>query len=158
MYVHFVAGYTGYFLLGYVLDRADISPKLERMIYLGGIIGVVMTIFMSSYVSLLKGEPEIIFYNDFSVNVLLESIAVFVFYKQHFNHESSVIVRKLSQYSFGAYLVHPAVMFSLEKLGLNTLTFNPVFSVPAITAIMFVVSFMLSAVLNHIPVVKKYIV
>lgn len=157
-YVHFPVGYTGYFLLGYVLDRADISHKLERMIYLAGIIGAGMTILMTSYASFLKNEPQTFFYNDLSVNVLLESMAMFVFFKQHCNHESSVIVRKLSQYSFGAYLVHPAVMFSLEKLGLNTLTFNPVFSVPAITAIMFVVSFMLSAVLNHIPVVKKYIV
>ncbi len=157
MNLYLVADLTGYFLLGYVLDRMNISPKLERVIYLAGIIGLSFTVIMSVYVSFLKNEPIQIFYRELTVNVLCMSVAVFVFCKQHFNRESS-IVRKLSQYSFGVYLVHPAVMFYLEKAGLNTLTFSPVISVPVIVGIVFIVSFMISTVLNHIPVLKKYIV
>ena len=61
-----------------------------------------MTVIMSSYASLLKNEPTGIFYEEITVNVLLESVAVFVFFKQHCNREN-ILVRKLSQYSFGAY-------------------------------------------------------
>ncbi|MBQ3764228.1 MAG: hypothetical protein II869_04565, partial [Synergistaceae bacterium] len=68
------------------------------------------------------------------------------------------IVRVLSQYSFGAYLVHDAVISLIDKLGLNTLTFNPIFSIPVISVMVFVISFVISAVLNHVPVLKKYIV
>ncbi|MBR0035591.1 MAG: acyltransferase family protein [Synergistaceae bacterium] len=158
LYVYFAAGYTGYFLLGYVLDRADISPKLEVMIYLGGIIGAGMTILMSSYASLLKNEPQGLFYKELSVNVLLESIAVFAFFKQHCNRENKIVL-KLSQYSFGAYLVHALILALLrEYTGLHTLTFSPVISVPVIAVIVFIISFIISAVLNHIPVLKKYIV
>ena len=158
LYVYFAAGYTGYFLLGYVLDRADISPKLERMIYLAGIIGAGMTILMSSYASLLKNEPQGLFYNELSVNVLLESAAVFVFFKQHYNHENKIVL-KLSQYSFGAYLVHALILALMrEYTGLHTLTFSPVISVPVIAVIVFIISFIISAILNHIPVLKKYIV
>ena len=158
LYVHFVAGYTGYFLLGYVLDRTDISPKLEWMIYLAGIIGAGMTVIMSSCASLLKNEPQGIFYNELSVKILLESVAVFVFFKQHCNRENKIVL-KLSQYSFGAYLVHALTLALLrEYTGLHTLTFNPVISVPVIAVIVFIISFIISAVLNHIPVLKKYIV
>ena len=158
LYVYFAAGYTGYFLLGYVLYRTDISPKLEKIIYLAGIIGTVMTILMSSYVSLLKNEPIAFFYNELSVNVLLESAAVFVFFKQHYNHENKIVL-KLSQYSFGAYLVHALILALMrEYTGLHTLTFSPVISVPMIAVIVFIISFIISAILNHISVLKKYIV
>ena len=127
--------------------------------YLAGIIGAGMTVIMSSYVSLLKNEPQGIFYNELSVKILLESVAVFVFFKQHCNRENKIVL-KLSQYSFGAYLVHALTLALLrEYTGLHTLTFNPViFSVPVIAVIVFIISFIISAVLNHIPVLKKYIV
>ena len=68
------------------------------------------------------------------------------------------IIRKLSEYSFGAYLIHPAFVNIVGRLGLKALTFTPVISVPLTTAIVFLLSFGISAVLNHIPVIKKYIV
>ena len=156
LHMHFVAGYTGYFLLGYFLDRTAISHKAERIIYLAGIIGVSMTILMSGFASFLKNEPKV-FYGNLTVNVLCESIAVFVFFRRHFTCNNSVVL-KLSQYSLGAYLVHPIFISLLRKIGLNSLTFNPVFSVPVIAVIVFIISFIISAVLNHIPVLKKYIV
>ncbi|MBQ7581070.1 MAG: hypothetical protein IJU39_07175 [Clostridia bacterium] len=45
-----------------------------------------------------------------------------------------------------------------KKFGLNTMSFHPVLSVLCISAIVFVVSYAISAVLNNIPFLKKYIV
>ena len=154
--LRFVSGYAGYFLLGYFLDRTYLSRKTELFIYTAGAAGLIISIITSALGSLYKNEP-FVSYGNFTVEVLCLSIAVFVFFKTHFNHENS-IVRKLSQYSFGAYLVHAAVIPVLRKIGLHALTFNPVFSVPVIAVIVFMLSFIISAVLNHIPVLKKYIV
>ncbi len=151
-----VGGYSSYFLLGYFLDRADISTKMEHMIYFIGLIGGSMTVLMSSAASVFK-EEVFVFYDNTAVNVLCESVAVFVLFKKHFTGEVKA-VRILSQYSFGAYLVHAAVISSLHTLGLHSLTFNPVVSVPVIAVIVFVISFAISAILNHVPVLKKYIV
>ena len=151
-----VGGYSSYFLLGYFLDRADISTKMEHMIYFIGLIGGSMTVLMSSAASVFK-EEVFVFYDNTAVNVLCESVAVFVLFKKHFTGEVKA-VRILSQYSFGAYLVHAAVISSLHTLGLHSLTFNPVVSVPVIAVIVFVISFSISAILNHVPVLKKYIV
>ena len=102
-------------------------------------------------------KPNQTFYGNFAVNTLLESVAVFVFFKAIFNRPSKII-RTLSQYSFGMYLVHDAVISSLGKLGLNSLTFSPIVSIPVISVIVFVISFAISAVLNRVPVLRKYIV
>ncbi|MBQ9389586.1 MAG: acyltransferase family protein [Synergistaceae bacterium] len=152
----FVGGFTGYFLLGYLLNSTDISRKTERIIYITGIIGFITTVVMSLYASRFKGEP-FHFLSNHNVNVMCEGAAVFTFFKSKFNF-SAKFIRTLSQYSFGAYLVHAAVIMLMGKLGLDALTFNPIVSVPLISVIVFVISFAISAVLNHIPVLKKYIV
>ena len=154
--LYFIAGHTCYFLLGYFLDRVHISSKIERMIYFAGIAGTIIIPLASGYISVLRNKPTGVF-GSFSVTVLCESAALFIFFRKYFNWESKAI-RNLSQYSFGAYLVHPAIIAAFNNLGLNTLTFNPVLSVPVISVIVFIISSGISAVLNHIPVLKKYIV
>ena len=158
-YMNFVGGFTVYFLLGHFLNQADITQKTERMIYLAGLCGFMATILLSAYASILTGKPNGTFYSGlkFNLNTICESSAVFVFFRKHFNRENTA-VRKLSQYSFGAYLVHAGVIPVVRKIGLHPLTFSPVISVPVIAVIVFVISFGISAVLNHIPVLKKYIV
>ena len=156
-HLQFVGGYCGYFLFGHFLNRAQISPKAERLIYVLGIAGVFAGMFLSVTASLLTGKPNQVFYGNLTVNSMFEAVAVFVFFRQRLNFPSRLI-RTLSQYSFGAYLVHDAVIKALMMLGLNTLTFSPVISVPAISLLVFAISFAVSAVLNHVPVLRRYIV
>ncbi len=102
-------------------------------------------------------------YGNLTVNTLFESTAMFVFAKKHFNMINATIKLKktiitLSKYSFGAYLVHDMAIHMLKAMGLNTLAFNPLLSVPVIGIIVFVISYSVSAVLNHIPILKKYVI
>ncbi|MBQ7154783.1 MAG: acyltransferase family protein [Synergistaceae bacterium] len=155
--MRFVMGFSGYFLLGYFLDNADITAKAERLIYTAGILGAAATVLMSLYASLLTGKPDETFYGSMSVNVLCETVAVFVFFKKHLDQESALAMR-LSQYSLGAYLVHDANIMLIRRLGLDTLTFCPVLAVPVIAVMVFVLSFAISAVIHRIPILKKYVV
>ena len=155
--LNFAARFSGYFLLGYILHRSKITPKLEKAIYCMGIISFILTAPLTSAISKLCGKASHIFYDNLTLNILCESIALFVFFKRHIQKPSAVI-RKLAQYSFGAYLVHLAIIDTVKLCGLHSMAFNPIFSVPVISVIVFVCSFVISAVLNHIPVLKKYIV
>ena len=155
--LEFVGGFTGYFLLGYFLSTAKISRRAERVIYAAGVVSVIVCVILSSAVSLAQDSPSSIFYGNLTVTTLCEAVAVFVFFREKLNFPVRFI-RQLSQYSFGAYLVHAAVINLLGKMGLHSLTFCPVISIPVIAAIVFVISFTISAILNHIPVLKKYIV
>lgn len=56
-------------------------------------------------------------------------------------------------------MVHALIIEALnEKFGLNTLTFQPLIAALLILAITFIGSFIISAILNRIPILKKYIV
>ena len=140
-FMFFVMGYSGYFLLGYVLDRIDIPPALERGIYAAGFVGLcVSSVFPSDRIS---------------VNMLCESAAIFVFFKKHFS-SSIKAVRILARYAFGAYLVHVAVLNAVVRY-LPLLKVNPVWGILFTAAAVFIISMAISAVLNAIPILNKYI-
>jgi hypothetical protein len=101
------------------------------------------------------------YHRDFTINVLLEAILIFnIFkYRSFKNNKLNNFIQILSKYSFGAFLIHALILEQLDlRLGLNTLSFNPLLSVIIISILVFLFSFLISAILNHIPIVKKYFV
>ena len=161
MNMKIVLGYAGFFVLGYVINKKNISKRLQGIIYLLGIAGFIATVVLESAVVLKTQSYSENYYGHFTVNVLFETIAVFTWFKyRKYNWpRMNVIIQKMAKYSFGAYLIHALIIELLNTyLGLNTLSFHPVLSVVCISVITFVTSFAVSAVLNQIPVVKKYVV
>lgn len=161
---YFTYGFVAYFILGYYISNKDLSEKSRKTIYILSAIGFLTTVVLTAITSLIKKEPQKLFFDSFSVNVLLESLGLFVFFKYKvdkisFSDKAVKIISKLSKYSFGVYLVHAMILEQLNVLfGLNTLSFNPIFSVVLIVLIVFIVSYVISFILNHIPVINKYIV
>ncbi len=154
-------GYSGYFVLGYFLSKAELSSKQKKLIYILGILGFAGTVGFSSAISIIMHKPIDIFTDYFSLTVLLESIAVFVFFKYlnpKLSEKSAGIISRLSKYSFGVYLVHPMILETFDKLGLNVQSFTTVLSIPVIMIAAAIISLAVSALLNRIPVLKKYIV
>ncbi len=144
-----------YFLLGYRLAHTDLSKKTRRLIYLAGIAGAFATIFLTSYASVSAGKGIVSFYNNFTLNTLFAAAALFVFAK--YNLKSGKFIRKLSDCTFGAYLVHAAFDIQFKRMGIVADNCQ-LLLIPAISLAVFVCSFALSALLNQIPYVKKYIV
>lgn len=161
MNMHIVFGYASYFVLGYYINKINLSKRQRILIYVLGILGFTFTVVVDLIVAIKTQVYCNHYYGDFDVNVLFESIAVFVWfkYKKYNLHRLNSFIQKLSKYSFGAYLVHALVIKQLFiRFGLNTLSFNAVFSVICIGVLVFTVSFVISAILNQIPVVRKYMV
>ena len=161
MKMNLVIGYAGYFVLGYYLNNITLERKFRIVIYVLGLFGFLSTIGLSSIVSIKTQDYCSQYYSPFTVNVLLEVIAVYTWfkYRDYKRNRLNRFFQKLAKYSFGAYLIHPLIIEQLDKhLGLNTLSFNPAFSVICIGVFVFIVSFGISALLNQIPVVKKYLV
>ena len=160
MRMFLVMGYMFYFILGYFVSSTDLSKKQRKGIYCVGAACFLLTIALSSYVSLKTQTPCENYYSYYTVNVFLESLSVFVAFKYHDfkNARINKIVLRLSKYSFGAYLVHAFVIDLLPRFGVNTLMCTPLIAVPFMGILVFVISFAISCVCNHIPVVKKYLV
>ena len=156
-----VAGFVPYFVLGNHLDKTELNKKTRMIICIIGILGFFLTVYLSLIVSIRTQRALENYYGPWRVNVLFESIAVYVWfkYKKYNIKKLNEFVVKLSKYSFGAYLVHAFVIEKLDIFfGLNSLSFNPIFSVVLISILVFIISFMISGILNNIPVLKKYIV
>ena len=157
-YVNFK--YITYFVLGYYLSKNEISVKTRKIIYVFSLMGFLVTIFGSSIIANYKKIPFGL-YNEFYLNVFLETIGLFVFVKNikfNINNKQSNILNKLVKYSFGIYLIHVLVIDDIKKIGITPLTFNPIISIPIISILTFIISLIISAIINHIPILKKYIV
>lgn len=162
--IQMTAGYVAYFVLGYYLSTTDIKPRLRRISYALGLLGLLATFLLIWADSVQKQAPYGKYGNAFTVNVLLISVAVFLFAKYHLPAPGAPgrlggLMRGLSNCSFGIYLIHPLVIEQLNpRLGLDTLAFPALLSVPLIVLFVFAVSAAVSALLHQIPFIRDYFV
>lgn len=156
----FIMNFVFYFILGYKMSRIQFEKKYRICIYIVGIIGYVSTIFMNYIISIKMQMPSEIFFSNSFVNILFEAVGTFELFK-NISFKSGVfnkLVGYLSKWSFGAYLVHVLIIETLQSKGIHTLSFNPIIAIPTLVVVVFIISFVISAILNCIPVVKKYCV
>ena len=150
--------YPVYYMLGYYLHNINISRKKEILLFCLGLLGVSLTVSLSYITTNNTLNVVETFYELSSIAILMESMAVFVFFKNHLNYNkynNSPLLQKITTYTFGIYLIHPLL---LDNLPFTTMAFNPLLSVPIIIILILLISFLISIILNIIPVVKKWIV
>lgn len=164
MYLHFVLGYTGYFILGYYLDSHVLNHKQRLIIYLACVLGFLVTIPLSVFASYSDRKANGVFYSPFSINVLFFTIGIFIFAKYHFNKKSknpsiNKLIHVLSKCSFGAYLVHVLIIEILNnQFQINTLSASPCYMIPLLTIFVAILSFLISYLLSKIPIINQYAV
>lgn len=176
--VTFTAGYVSYFVCGYYLSRRDMDRKRRGVIYLLGIAGLAVTFFAARIFPASDEAASSIFHDCMIFNVMLTGVALFVFAKnsgkiRNVSDRTREWLEKLSNYSFGVYLVHILVarlldhnplfeldtlQFKVNLLHADGIALNPLISVPVNSVIVFVISVAISGILHRIPVLKKYVV
>lgn len=158
--IDFVMGFVAYFILGFYLNKTEINKKHRTIIYIFGFWGLMTTIILNFFAAINIDRPSSAFYDSFSLNVFLMSIAIFIWFRYNAKGSEKLnkIIIKLSKYSFGAFLVHIFILQVLKTVGFPSETVHPIFSVPTRLIITTVVSYLISFILNKIPVIKKYIV
>lgn len=160
MNLRLVIGYSFYFVLGYFWEQVKLTRRQRRFVYILGGIGFIITILLNALVTWKTNVPCDTYYDNFTINVMLEAIAVYTWfkYREYDNEMINHIIQKLSKYSFGVYLVHFMIINVLYKLGIDTLKFNPILSVAIISILVIVISYLISSVMHKIPYVNKWIV
>ena len=154
-------GYVFYFVLGYYLSSVDIPKKSMGICYILGVFGFISTVLLTLLSSFYSGETNEFFYGYLTVNVMLESVLVFVLFKNKIqvkNDKAKKVIMYLSKLSLGVYMTHVFFLELFIKLGLDTLSMNPVISVPCISILAVLMSLLVSALLNKVPVVNKYFI
>ena len=153
-------GYTCYYLLGYYLSRFNICLKKKKQLYLATIICLFLTTILTLVYSRKMGYFYSGFYNNLSINTMIESVGIYTFIKDLFkNKQQNKFLVYISKHTFGIYLVHVLIIDILDDiLHFNTLSINPIISIPFITIATFIISLFISIILKKIPLLKKYIV
>ena len=161
-YMFFVLGYSGYFVLGYYLYRYPIADKYEIPLYICGVLLALFAGFATMVKTVRVGSNDNWFSQYLLPNVLIESAAIYTFFikrisKIRFSEKAQRLIVKLSDYSFGVYLVHALIIEFVAMVGLEPTIITPFIMVPAIAMIVFVIGYIAVALLRKIPRVGKMI-
>lgn len=155
-----LVGNFGYFLSGYYLNNIDIKKEVRRIIYIMGIVAVCLTAFLTVWDSRRSGTYVESWFSPASLNILVMSAAIFIFFKYANLFEQMkkpALWIKLSGYTFFVYMFHMFIIEKLNLIGITTVSFPAVISIPAITLFTFGVSLFAAFVVSHIPFVRKIV-
>ena len=155
--------YGFYFCLGYWIHSVIHPSKRQRgLTYAMGIIGCAATIVLNSELCNRTQSYEQHYFEVFSLNVMLTSVAVFVLFR-HINFLNRTrlnrIIAWLGKYCFFIYLVHALVLKKMmDWWGVNTWSVSaPVVSVPVLTCAVFVVSLVIAVLVSQVPAFWRWI-
>lgn len=157
-----VMGFSGYYLAGDYIHRYGLPAPLRYAVYLLGVAGAAFTFVATTRMSLAAGAVDSHMYGFLMLNNYLPGIAVFTWAREHFMDKefgpklTGWLVR-LSTLTFGIYLVHDLFIMIFMRNGLSTLSFNAWLSVPVLTLVIFVLSWIVAAIIQRIPLLRKTI-
>lgn len=157
-----VLSYSGYFVLGYYMNRYRPDRRLHKWIYAGGFLSVFANIGLSCYKSLRAGIPNGEVFDSYSLFTFLTSVALFLFCIEklsrcRFNGLQRRIIQELSGCTLGIYLMHLLCLELLATVGIDSMTLPPVAGVPLCALLCFLLCFFCTALLHRIPFLGKYL-
>ncbi len=156
-------GFAGYLVLGYLLSVVKLNKLQRFIIYFFGSLSVILSYWFGVFMSVKTNTFETITFTSFSYVLepvsLITTSALFVFAKYnlntYFTENVEKIVRVLSDYTLGIYLVHLLVLYIIfELLKVTIVSFNPLFSIPIITLLSFLTSSIIVYILKKMPGLK----
>ena len=110
-----IASYYMWPICGYVLYNWPPSPNIRRLIYIGGIVGLLMHTIGTEKLSIELGSVSTTYKGYNNVPCIMYSIAVFLMLVQISHHimlkkKIESLIKIISQYTFSIYLIHYFVL------------------------------------------------
>ena len=161
--IYYVGGYVGYFLIGYVLGRMEITPLVNRLA-----LAVFIAAFAFSFFVFSHGFPpldnELPFRSYPSLNIILMSMGAFVLVRRLGEKASERVLRFsgwAGQSSFWIYLFHLMVIGWVTQawagLGLNPAAGNSLIVLPLVAIVVFLISWGVVFILGKIPILRAIV-
>jgi len=157
--------YIAYYLLGYLLYTHEFSKKSTvKIICIVGFISQILTVILRFIECFTKNRES----NDFgdygSMFVSFSTIGTFLYFKYYVSEyieplmekrRVKSIILKLSECSYGVYLLHMTIFDFLHyRLNFLPTTFDPLWFTPIYTIIIYILAFLLVYLLRLIPFFK----
>ncbi len=161
MQLQLVIGFTGYYVMGYLIHQINFSSRQEKYIYIVGMLSLVFSCVASNLLAIKHNEVIEYFAGYQKINVIFTSAALFTFFDKRvsrvtFSPQAEKRIFLLSELSFGTYLVHAIFNEIFGYLGItNHLCAS--LSVPVFTLIIFAISVCVTVLIRKIPYIGKAI-
>lgn len=151
--------YLGYLVAGYYLITWP--PKLPGWITLLAFLIFWLCTCVGTYLYSVKLHSfSGYFYNYLTINVMLMSVSVFIFFMNTKFKASGIFIKFrnfISKFSYGIYLIHILVLHSIERFGIKWDLITPSLGIPITVLGCLAVSGIIIWAINRIPVIGKYI-
>lgn len=154
--MQYVGGFTVYYVLGWYLNHFAIHKK--KTVYALGIAGVICTALGTYALSVSQGKAVQLMDNMY-INVLLPSIAVFLFVKNAAGKGTSKMAKAagcVAKYSAGIYGSHGVVLYPVAS-GLKNAGLSAAVVIPVSVAVVFLSSLLISRGMSKVPFFKKLV-
>lgn len=154
----YIGGFTAYFILGWYIHNYDVKNK--KIIYFLGFICLFISIIGTYILSISTGKSIEIMYGNLTVNVLFQSIAIFIFIKDKFinkNKGNNKIIESISKHSLGIYAIHALIITIMYKIFKKTNIDLAIINIPVTFIVSFIFAYLSSVILSKIPVLKKIV-
>ena len=159
-----MSGLFGYMILGYIMHKLKINKK----IYISAIglilLSTVISIIGTDYISHLHNKYNALFSNYIGVFTMGQAIGWFIMLKylssKYINYiQIQDIISQLSIASFGVYLIHPIILYFLQKLGIYALNgYNPLIIIPIVFMLTIITSYLfITYIVLKMPYLRVYL-
>lgn len=158
-----IVGYVGYFVLGYFLYSIskNMNIKTEIFIYALGAASLIATVILEGKIGPeLQGEDFVKQY--LKPNVIIFSVAIYVFFikrvAQHsFSERAQHLFAKLTELSFGVYILHALINELLAFIPLPQPVKFPYLVLILLSIFIYLIGLFLTWLIRKIPYVGKKI-
>jgi surface polysaccharide O-acyltransferase-like enzyme len=154
----FFTSYIGYFMLGYTLGKREFDAKWLIASGIAYLVSAFHTVYATYHLTALTSELAQYYYNYLHIDVAVMSISSFILLKKLGQViEGKGIARFFQQFSlasFGIYLVHATILLYLRRAGINVFSTTPIISIPAVSALIILLSWGIVFIMQKIPIVK----
>ena len=156
-----ISGFIGYYVLGYYLYKYNPFKNKEKLTYILAFIGIIVGIISTYLISTTLQSANTVLYDYFSLPTFLLTIGLFTFFQTYiskFKFSKKQIISKISNLTFGIYLVHALIITLVFEYLVEPNSFSAALSIPLLTTVVFVISLLIAWLISKIPILKKYII
>ncbi len=158
-----LSGFVGYYVAGYYFANYALTKKSTTGIYVLAVVSALFTVIGTSLISLYHQKPTPALVDNILPNTIFVAFAVFILFQNHFSKitftpKQEKIIVNISQNTFGIYLVHALVKPIIVQSGFNLFVISPLISIPLISIVVMIVSYIITVGIKRIPILGKYVV
>jgi surface polysaccharide O-acyltransferase-like enzyme len=160
----YLTGYIGYFVLGYLLVRFPIKKWMVWVSLFVYLASAIFTCWITWAASDYAGKLVDYFQYLLGMNIVLLAVSAYIllkaageaiFSKPH--PRLAKLAVGLTSASFGMYLVHVFVMNFLRGYQISPLAGPAIYMIPLTTVTVFIISWIIIAILQKIPFVRSLV-